>query len=53
MIHDSCEMTISRTLRNMSSLMRMFELVQSRQACVFHKPLLEALTFDEIPSKLP
>ena len=30
-----------------------FELVQSRQAGVFHKPHLGALTFDEILSKLP
>ena len=53
MIHDSCEMTISRTQRSMSSLMRIFELVQSRQAGVFHKPHLGALTFEEILSKLP
>ena len=44
-------MTISRTLRSMSSLMPIFELVQSRQAGVFHKPHLAALTFDEILSK--
>ena len=53
MIHDSCEMTISRTQRSMSSLMRIFELVQSRQAGVFHEPHLGALTFEEILSKLP